>query len=233
MSGNGDSLGSGERNFESARREMVARQIRGRGITGPRVIEALSAVPRHLFVPSELASRAYADEPLSIGEKQTISQPFIVGSMTDSLALDGSERVLEIGAGSGYQAAVLSLLVREVIAVEAIPALAAAARDRLCRLGYANVRIVEGDGSMGWPDEAPYDAILVTAAAPAVPPPVREQLANGGRLLIPLGKSEQQELVRMVRRGEQFASETLYACRFVPLTGRYGYPGSAMRASGA
>ena len=150
---------------------MVARQIAARGIRSQRVLEAMSAVPRHLFVPPEHVSKAYADEPLPIGEGQTISQPYIVAAMTDALSLNGNERVLEIGAGSGYQAAVVSLLAREVVGVETQPALAAAASDRLRRLGYKNVRIEVGDGSLGWPSQAPYDAILVTAAAPAIPPP--------------------------------------------------------------
>lgn len=232
MSGNGDSVETDNQDFDFARREMVARQIRDRGVITSSVLEALRAVPRHLFVAPNLAARAYADEPLPIGENQTISQPFVVGSMSDSLALTGSERILEIGTGSGYQAAVLSLLAREVIAVETRPALAAAARGRLAQLGYSNVRIVEADGSLGWPSEAPYDAILVTAAAPAVPPPLLDQLAEQGRLVIPVGKAEQQELVRVVRHGTQFEKQSLYPCRFVPLVGRYGWP-EAIGASGS
>src|ERR1700683_5853921 len=140
-----------EENFEAPRGEMVARQIRGRGIHSQRVLDAMMDVPRHLFVSRGQASQAYADEPLPIGGGQTISQPFMVAAMAEAVSLEGSERVLEVGAGSGYQAAVLSLLAREVIAVESQPALAAAARDRLSRLGYSNVRVEEGDGSMGWP----------------------------------------------------------------------------------
>lgn len=226
MNGNGSRVQSVASEFESARREMVARQIRDRGIRTPRVLEAMQSVERQLFIPPEHASRAYADEPLPIGEGQTISQPFMVAAMADALSLEGHERVLEIGAGSGYQAAVISLLAREVIAVEAQPLLAASARDRLARLGYRNVRVEVGDGSLGWPAGASYDAILVTAAAPAVPPPLIEQLAEGGRLVIPVGAADQQELLRIVKRGGTTAQQSLYACRFVPLLGRHGWRGS-------
>jgi protein-L-isoaspartate(D-aspartate) O-methyltransferase len=212
-------------NFEGARREMVARQIEERGIRDERVLEAMRAVPRHLFVPPAYVPASYTDEPLPIGAGQTISQPFMVAAMAEALMLEGSERVLEIGAGSGYQAAVLSRVAREVIAVEAQPALAASARERLQRLGYASVRVEEGDGSVGWPSEAPYGAILVTAAAPSIPPPLVEQLAYGGRLVIPVGGSENQELLRITKRTGEVSQESLYACRFVPLVGQYGWRG--------
>ena len=163
MTGNGNGSRPADSQFEAARREMVERQIRQRGIRSSRVLDAISSVPRHLFVPPHLLANAYRDEPLPIGEGQTISQPFMVAAMAEALSLEGSERVLEVGAGSGYQAALLSLLAREVIAVESQPNLAAAARERLAQLGYSNVRIVEGDGSLGWPSDAPYEAILVTA----------------------------------------------------------------------
>lgn len=227
MTGNGSHGQSVASELEIARREMVACQIRGRGIHSPRVLEAMQSVERHLFVPPEHASRAYADEPLPIGEGQTISQPFMVAAMAEALSLEGHERVLEIGAGSGYQAAVISLLAREVIAVEAQHQLAASARARLARLSYVNARIEVGDGSLGWPSGAPYDAIVVTAAAPAVPPPLIEQLAEGGRLVIPVGSADQQELLRIVKRGGITARQSLYACRFVPLLGRHGWRGSA------
>jgi protein-L-isoaspartate(D-aspartate) O-methyltransferase len=209
--------------FEAERLDMVAKQIHSRGIASPRVLEAMRTVERHRFVPPQLAWRAYADEPLPIGEGQTISQPFMVAAMADALGLEADERVLEIGAGSGYQAAVISQLALEVIAVEAQPHLAASARERLKRLGYANIRIELGDGSLGWPAESPYDAILVTAAAPAVPPPLVEQLAEGGRLVIPVGAEDQQELLRIVKQRGSLAQKSLYACRFVPLLGRYGW----------
>jgi protein-L-isoaspartate(D-aspartate) O-methyltransferase len=220
---NDDRASIGDSHFEGARREMVARQIRDRGIRSESVLLAMGAVPRHLFVPAEYLDAAYADEPLPIGEGQTISQPFMVAAMAEALSLSGSERVLEIGAGSGYQAAVLSLLAREVIAIEAQPVLASSARDRLARLAYANVRIELGDGSLGWPPAAPFEAILVTAASPAVPPPLVEQLAPAGRLVIPVGGAEHQELLKLTKNGDQVSRESLYACRFVPLVGRYGW----------
>ena len=202
---------------------MVARQIRDRGIHSARVLEAMQAVPRHLFVPEEWLRAAYADEPLPIGEGQTISQPFMVAAMAEALSLEGEERVLEVGCGSGYQAAVLSRLAREVIAVEMQAALAASARERLARLGYANVTVEDGDGSAGWLALAPYDAILVTAAAPEVPKPLIDQLAEGGRLVIPVGGSKHQELLRIVKREGRMIERSLYSCRFVPLLGRYGW----------
>jgi protein-L-isoaspartate(D-aspartate) O-methyltransferase len=223
MSDNGNRAPGAVADFEAARLEMVARQIRKRGIRSDRVLAAMESVPRHLFVPPARALEAYADEPLPIGEGQTISQPFMVAAMAEALSLAGHERVLEIGAGSGYQAAVLSLLAREVIAVEAQPALAATARARLAQLGYANVHVEDGDGSLGWPAAAPYEAILVTAAAPAVPPPLLEQLAEGGRLVIPVGPADQQELFRIVRHEGRTAQQALFACRFVPLLGCYGW----------
>ena len=224
MTGNGGRNQSAPvADFESARQEMVARQIGGRGLCSRRVLQAMQSVERHLFVPPAHASEAYADKPLPIGDGQTISQPYMVAAMAEALALEGHERVLEIGAGSGYHAAVISLLAPEVVAVEAQPSLARSARERLARLGYHNVRIEEGDGSVGLPGDAPYDAILVTAAAPAVPPPLLQQLAEGGRLLIPVGSADQQELLRFVKRGVTTSQESLFACRFVPLLGRYGW----------
>ena len=208
--------------LEAAREEMVARQIRDRDIRDERVLRAMRAVPRHLFVPAEHVHRAYSDEPLPIGEGQTISQPFMVAAMAEALTLAGHERVLEVGAGSGYQAAVLSQLGAEVIAIETRPELATSAAQRLARLGYRNVTVEIGDGSAGWPSRAPYDAILVTAAAPSVPQPLLDQLAEGGRLVIPIGEGENQELLRITKREGRIAHEPLYACRFVPLVGRYG-----------
>jgi protein-L-isoaspartate(D-aspartate) O-methyltransferase len=210
--------------FQSARRDMVDRQLRKRDIRSPRVLEAMSSVPRHLFVPPEHMGDAYTDSPLPIGTGQTISQPYMVAAMAEALLLEGSEKVLEIGAGSGYQAAVLSLLAREVIAVESYPVLADAARIRLARLGYNNVRVETGDGSLGWPPDAPYDAILVTAGAPDVPPPLIDQLAEGGRLVIPVGSAKQQELLRILKREGRTTQESLIACRFVPLLGLFGWP---------
>jgi protein-L-isoaspartate(D-aspartate) O-methyltransferase len=212
--------------FQAARAEMVSRQLRRRGIASPRVLEAIERVPRHFFVSADLQNRAYADEPLPIGAGQTISQPYMVAAMAESLALTGDERVLEIGAGSGYLAAILSLLAREVVAIESLASLADAARERLARLGFANVNFVIADGSVGYPEDAPYDGIVVSAAAPSVPAPLVEQLAEGGRLLIPVGDSENQTLVRVVKRDGRVEHEPLFACRFVPLLGRHGWGGS-------
>jgi protein-L-isoaspartate(D-aspartate) O-methyltransferase len=216
--------GSASAEFAEQRRAMVESQLRGRGIKDSRVLEAMQAVPRHLFVPPAVAAAAYADEPLAIGEGQTISQPYIVAAMTEALELTGSERVLEVGAGSGYQAAILSPLAREVIAVEARPMLARTARERLSQLGYSNVRVEIGDGTLGWPPGSPYDGILVAAAAPMVPPPLIEQLADGGRLVIPLGSAEHQELFRVRKQAGRIVQQALFACRFVPLVGRFAWP---------
>ncbi|MHB8539573.1 MAG: protein-L-isoaspartate(D-aspartate) O-methyltransferase [Candidatus Acidiferrales bacterium] len=203
---------------------MVAEQIRKRGIRSPRVLDAMERVPRHLFVPDDLVARSYNDEPLAIGERQTISQPYMVAAMTETLELEGHERVLEVGAGSGYQAAVLAELSREVITIEARASLADAARDRLAALGYGNVRVEIGDGTLGFPELAPFAAILVAAAAPQIPPPLVEQLADGGRIVIPVGASDRQMLVRIRKIGGRLAEEQLFACQFVPLQGQYGWP---------
>lgn len=231
MGSNGNRVLNASSNFEDARREMVARQIRGRDIRSQRVLDAMQSVPRHLFVPEPQIFAAYADEPLPIGAGQTISQPFMVAAMADALSLEPDDRVLEIGAGSGYQAAVLSLLAREVISIESQPDLAGSARERLGRLGYSNVRIEQGDGSLGWPPNAPYDAILVTAAAPAVPRPLIDQLARGGRLVIPVGPAERQDLLRLVKDENGVTQQSLYACRFVPLLGRYGWSPDSQEAT--
>jgi protein-L-isoaspartate(D-aspartate) O-methyltransferase len=223
MDGNGNRSPGDGANFEFARRDMVARQIRDRGVRSERVLAAMEAVPRHLFVPPELVSSAYSDEALPVGEGQTISQPYVVAASVEALSLEGHERVLEVGAGTGYLAAVLSLLAREVIALEEIPELAASARERLAQLGYANVRVEEADGSQGFAGAAPFDAILVSAAAPAVPQPLADQLAEGGRLVIPVGTADHQELLRIVKAAGRTTQQSLFACRFVPLVGRFGW----------
>lgn len=223
MTGNGNHIQPRSAHFEVARREMVERQIRSRGISSERTLDVMAAVPRHLFVPPEHVHLAYADEPVPIGAWQTISQPYMVAVMTDALALEGRECVLEVGAGSGYQAAVLASLSREVIAVEADASLASQARDRLAQLGYSNVHVEADDGSLGWPVRAPYDAILVAAAAPAVPRPLIDQLKDEGRLVIPVGTPSSQDLIRIVKRGGRTVERSLGACRFVPLRGRYGW----------
>jgi protein-L-isoaspartate(D-aspartate) O-methyltransferase len=209
--------------FGTARRTMVETQIRKRGVVSPRVLAAMSAVPRHEFVCAELQNDAYADKPLPIGEGQTISQPFMVAAMTEALELTGTERVLEIGTGSGYQAAILSSLASQVISVENHTALALTAQERLSRLGYANVHVHNGDGSAGLPDAAPYDAILVTAGAPEIPLVFAGQLREGGRVVIPVGDRENQELVFAQKRNGELKSRALFACKFVLLLGRYGW----------
>lgn len=203
---------------------MVEEQIRKRGIRSPRVLEALARVPRHLFVPQDLIEHAYEDRALAIGEHQTISQPYMVAAMTDYLELQGGERVLEIGAGSGYQAAILAELAREVITIEKNASLAESARARLAALGFHNIRVEIGDGTLGWPKSAPFDAILVAAAAPSIPPLLVAQLADGGRLLIPVGQNDKQMLMRIRKRGNEISEEKLFPCQFVPLRGAYGWP---------
>jgi protein-L-isoaspartate(D-aspartate) O-methyltransferase len=207
----------------AARREMIETQIRKRGVSAPRVLEAMAAVPRHEFVPDRFRGDAYADKPLPIAEGQTISQPFMVAAMTAALELTGSERVLEIGTGSGYQAAVLALLAREVISVESRTPLALAAQERLTNLGCTNVHVHNGDGSAGFSEGAPYDAILVTAGAPEIPQILAGQLREGGRLVIPVGDTENQMLMQGKLENGKLKSHSLFNCRFVPLIGRYGW----------
>jgi protein-L-isoaspartate(D-aspartate) O-methyltransferase len=204
---------------------MVKEQMERRGIADVRVLEAMRKVPRHLFVDPVLAGRAYEDAPLPIGEGQTISQPYMVAVMTAALALQGGERVLEIGTGSGYQAAVLAELAGQVYSIERIPALADRAQETLRRLGYDNVTIRVGDGSLGWPEAAPFAAIVVTAGAPRVPPPLVEQLQVGGRLLIPVGSPQAQTLRRVVRKEDGVEQEELVGCIFVRLVGEHGWQG--------
>lgn len=203
---------------------MVADQVRKRGVRSPKVLAAMERVPRHLFVPEEMATRSYNDEPVPIGERQTISQPYMVGAMTEALELEGHERALEVGGGSGYQAVILAQLAREVITIEARAPLADAARERLAMLGYGNIRVETGDGTLGFAEAAPFDAILVAAAAPQVPAPLIEQLAEGGRMIIPVGRSDRQMLTRIRKSGGQAVQEELFACQFVPLQGRHGWP---------
>jgi protein-L-isoaspartate(D-aspartate) O-methyltransferase len=211
-------------NFATARRRMVERHIQGRGITDPLVVEAMCQVPRHLFVEEALQGQAYSDYPLPIGERQTISQPFTVALMTQSLQLRGGEKVLEIGTGSGYQAAVLARIASRVYTVERFPVLARRARRILDAIGAGTVNIRLSDGTGGWEDEAPFDAIIITAGAPSIPLQYREQLAVGGRLVIPVGTLGTQVLKRVVRVGEkEYVEEDLLDCRFVPLVGRFGW----------
>jgi protein-L-isoaspartate(D-aspartate) O-methyltransferase len=210
--------------FAALRSAMVAQQLAGRGIRDPRVLDAMGRVPREAFVPAWERARAYADQALSIGEGQTISQPFMVAIMSEALDLVGTERVLEIGTGSGYQAAILGQLAREVISVERLEALAEAARQRLEALGHHNVRVCVGDGSVGYPQGAPYDAILVAAGAPRVPEALKAQLAPDGRLVVPVGPLGHQALTLVRREGETFSETARENCVFVPLVGREGWP---------
>jgi protein-L-isoaspartate(D-aspartate) O-methyltransferase len=206
------------------RRRMVEEQLRRQGIDDPRVLEAMARVPREEFVPASLREAAYEDSPLPIGSGQTISQPFTVAFMCQSLRLRGGEKVLEVGTGSGYGAAVLSLLAPSVYTVERLPSLAASARERLDRLGFRNVEVVEGDGTLGLPGAAPFDAIVVTAGAEALPLPYLEQLAEGGRLVIPLaGGYLGQTLYCLTRKPGTLTIENLGGFVFVPLVGRFGY----------
>ncbi len=197
-----------------------------RGISNPRTLEAFREVPREAFLPPELAEFAYRDTPLPIGDEQTISQPYVVAVTSEALGLEGTERVLEIGTGSGYAAAILSRLANDVFTVERLESLATSARERLTRLGYRNVEVLHGDGTLGWPEHAPYDAIAVAAGGPEVPQALKEQLAIGGRLVIPVGPEESsQVLTRVTRRGlEDFHEEPLIEVRFVPLIGEQGWP---------
>ena len=208
----------GEDPRASEREHMVETQIRARGVGNVRVLEAMRTVPRHVFVPARMRDSAYDDTPLPIGYGQTISQPFVVARMTELLGLEGNERVLEIGTGSGYQAAILSVLAREVYTIEIVEPLARSAARTLARLGYRNVHVRAGDGYQGWPEEAPFDAIVVTAAPPRVPEPLKQQLALGGRLIIPVGDYDQE--LKILERTEHGLSErAVLPVRFVPMTG--------------
>jgi len=199
-------------------------QLVARGIRDTRVLDAMRRVPRHEFVEHEAQGLAYADRALPIGDGQTISQPYMVAAMTEALRLQGRERVLEVGTGSGYQAAILAELAREVVTIERRPELADAARDRLDSLGYRNVRVVVGDGSVGYEDHAPYDGILVAAASPRVPESLKHQLADRGRLVIPVGPPDQQRLTIVSRDGDRFLESVHEGCVFVPLVGAEGWP---------
>ncbi len=209
--------------FPKARLKMVEEQIVSREIKDPRVIAAMKKVPRHLFVEEALQGQAYSDHPLPIGEKQTISQPYMVALMTEALVLKGKERVLEIGAGSGYQTAILAELAERVFSIERIRSLAIKARQLLYDLGFFNVEIKIFDGTHGWMEEAPFDAIIVTAGAPDIPQPLLDQLAIDGRLVIPVGDAYAQDLMRMTKTKEGIKKEDLGGCRFVKLIGKYGW----------
>ena len=210
--------------FEEQRRLMVVEQLQARGISEARVLSAFLKVPRHLFVPEAFQHEAYADHPIPIGAGQTISQPYMVALMTQLLRLQGHERVLEIGTGSGYQLAILAELALEVYSVERLPELAEQALHRLNALGYLNVHITTGNGSIGWPTHAPYEGIIVTAAAPQVPKPLVDQLANHGRLVIPIGTPTAQTLTLVEKQGPDLQIKEVTGCVFVPLVGEHGWP---------
>ena len=209
--------------YASERRQMVLEQIAGRGVRDQRLLEVMCNLPRHLFVPPDYRHLAYTDGPLPIGKRQTISQPYIVAVMTEMLVLKGNERVLEIGTGSGYQAAILGLLAREVHTVEYIPYLAEIAQRALEAAEVTNVHVHQGDGSLGWPENAPYQAIIVTASAPQVPQPLLDQLDEGGRLVLPVGGRSGQDLELWIRQGTKFDQEALLPVAFVPLRGKLGW----------
>ncbi len=210
--------------FEHEREEMVSQQLEARGVRDPRVLEAMRRVPRHRFVPPELLDNAYEDTPLPIGERQTISQPYMVALMSEALALGAGARVLEIGTGSGYQAAVLAAMGAQVVSIERLSELAVRARGLLVELGFGDrVRVLEADGTLGWAADAPYDGIIVTAGAPQIPRPLVAQLAPAGSLVLPIGDEDVQTLVR-IRRGTQgLIEDYLGDCRFVKLHGAYGW----------
>ncbi|KPJ72872.1 protein-L-isoaspartate O-methyltransferase [candidate division TA06 bacterium DG_78] len=201
-----------------ARRNMVQKQIIERGITDTSVINAMLSIERHKFVPKEYENNAYADYPLPIGEEQTISQPYVVALMTELLALNETDRVLEIGTGSGYQAAILSIIVKDVYTIEIVPSLAQSAQERLKDMGFTNVHVKCGDGFLGWPEAAPFDAIIITCAPPEVPQLLIEQLTEGGRLIVPLG-SDFQMLTLYKKAADELQKTEIVPVRFVPMKG--------------
>jgi len=204
--------------FKAMRQKMVETQIQARGVKDPRVLSALRKVERHRFVPKEYLDSAYFDQPLPIGEGQTISQPYIVALMTELLELKGGEKVLEIGTGSGYQAAILGELAKEVYSIEIIETLASMAKNRLSELGYQNVKVKAGDGYLGWPEVAPFDAIIITCAPDHIPKPLIEQLKEGGRMVVPVGTTA-QELKKIVKRSGKMETTDVIPVVFVPMTG--------------
>jgi len=209
--------------FGAKRQRMVESQLRARGIRDERVLAAMARVPRHEFVPEEFQDQAYADHPIPIGEGQTLSQPYIVAIMLEALTIAATDVALEIGTGSGYQTALLSELARQVYSVERHVSLARDAEAALARLGYSNRSVVLGDGSYGLPTRAPFDAIVVSAATPHIPPALLEQLSEGGRMVIPVGPAHAQELQLVRKQAGQLLLTSLEGCRFVPLIGEQGY----------
>jgi protein-L-isoaspartate(D-aspartate) O-methyltransferase len=211
--------------FQVLRKRMVEEQLIPRGIKDQRVLDVFYKVERHKFVPEVSQSSSYADYPLAIGEGQTISQPYIVALMTECLQLAGEEKVLEVGTGSGYQAAILAELAGEVYSIERFGTLANKAEDLLTSLGFTNVHIKVGDGTLGWPEESPFERIIITAASPMVPQPLLDQLKDGGKLLLPLGETYSQVLTLIEKKGDDFEYTDICPCVFVPLVGKYGWKG--------
>lgn len=210
-------------NFDAARNRMVDEQLIPRGISDPRVLSAMRKVPRHLFVEEALQDRAYGDYALPIGEKQTISQPYMVALMTEALELSGSETVLEIGTGSGYQAAILAELSKQVYSIERVPGLAVRAKKIIEDLGFKNVEIKIYDGTLGWQEKSPFDGIMVTASSPDIPKTLTDQLKIGGRFVIPVGTRHFQTLIKAVKKKDGLVKMALTECVFVPLIGTYGW----------
>lgn len=210
--------------FEAERHDMVEHQIRRRGVRDERVLQAMFEVPRHEFVPMGAIENAYEDRPIALGTSEAISQPYIVAAMTEAARIVPGAKALEIGTGSGYQAAILAHLGARVYTLERNFDLAQVARARLARLGYTRVEVIWGDGSEGYSEAAPYDVILVTAAAPEVPATLKSQLAEGGRLIIPIGDNHHQQLELVTRQGNEFSTRFLDPCMFVPLVGKHGFP---------
>ena len=209
--------------YSALRAHMVSKQLEAQGVDDARILAAMRQVPRHEFVPRGLQQLAYDDRPLSIGRGQTISQPYMVAVMTAALCPVPTDLVLEVGTGSGYQAAILAMLAREVVSIESVPELADGARATLARLGISSVTVIEGDGSAGFPERQPYDGIMVTAGAPGVPEPLRQQLVDGGRFVVPVGTTSYQQVVVIQRHGGRFDEEVREGCVFVPLKGTHGW----------
>lgn len=210
--------------FQELRQSMVKDQLMARGITDNKVLDAMREVPRHKFVPKNIEEAAYEDHALPIGEGQTISQPYMVAIMTEKLGLKGGEKVLEIGAGSGYQAAILSQIAGQVFTIEKVPELAKRAEKKLEELGYRNIKVIVDDGTLGLPEEAPFNGIIVTAGAPSIPKPLIDQLAEDGRLVIPVGQAFLQTLKVATKHGNKLEFEDSIGCVFVPLEGKFGWP---------
>lgn len=214
-----------EDRWRAERLRMVKEQVESRGIRDPEVLRAMREIPRHLFVPEPLRRGAYEDHPLPIGEGQTISQPYIVALMTELLSVSAGSRVLEIGTGSGYQAALLAAIGARVVSIERLPGVAENARRNLCAAGFPGMEVIVGDGTEGYPPLAPYDAVIITAATPRVPSPLIDQMADGGRLVAPVGSRDIQELVRLVKHHGQIEEFRYGGVVFVPLLGRHGWQG--------